>query len=240
MCDSVTMLDKATAVVREYVNTSDAAVDGDTVNKGDNDVSKGDHIASGLSLALCRLNTLRNWNTAGRNTKGNYDTHDNKHDGVLSLTGKSMNGSFVNLSQSIFLISLTPDSASPLPMLTLSFSAQSNNVPISTLQLKHDANLVPDSVVLSQISNITNGVCMPPPYPKAVVKGGLACILVSIYLPQEGNMSGNHCEFIDWSVRVGKRVVDVGYVCGMCMKVYEEVCELCEGCGREVEREEVL
>jgi len=155
-----------------------------------------------------------------------------KNDDFSALLSKAKND-LAGCVQSVFILTLSPDPVSPLPLLTLSFSAKAHDISISSLYLIPD-KATPASLVLPQVTTLTNGTTMPPPFPAATKDGGLTSILLTIYLPTPSNLSSNKPDFIDWVARENGEEVRVGYVCGMCMNVTKAVVKCCQVCGKEV------
>ncbi|GMI19085.1 hypothetical protein TeGR_g6531 [Tetraparma gracilis] len=182
------------------------------------------HLAASLSVAMCRLNALRP--AASTAVLAADDTFSK-----LLQTNKTQVAQHV---QSVFLLSLSPDPVSPLPMLTIAFSALQHDITISTLSLPPTKETT-DSLLLPQVTALTNGVTMPPPKPKAWSDGGLISILLTVFLPSPATLAANQPEFIDWVAREGGEEVSVGYVCGMCTNVTKAKVSRCQVCGKDVE-----
>ena len=151
-------------------------------------------------------------------------------------------------SPRILVIQTSPDNTKDYnAMMNCAFAAVRDSIVIDGLYLPNATTSSSnssdqDSLLLHQLTDLTSGVYMPPPRAPAQVSGGITQILMTVYLgggagdlgageAPSGTTSSSASnqvlsrvvsERVDFRGRCFKtgKVVDVGYVCNLCLSVF--------------------
>ncbi|KAF2200338.1 RNA polymerase II transcription factor B subunit 4 [Delitschia confertaspora ATCC 74209] len=158
------------------------------------------------------------------------DLTSNGSDNPLSaLADTEAQSQRLSLTSRILVVSVSGDLANQyIPVMNAIFAAQRKRIPIDVLKLAGD------TVLLQQACDATNGVYIKPEHP-----GGILQYLMMGFLPDQTarkwlNMPG--AEAVDFRAACfcHRKVVDMGYVCSVCLSIF---CEpnlpdnLCLTCG---------
>lgn len=132
----------------------------------------------------------------------------------------------LSLTSRILILSVSGDLATQyIPIMNSIFACQRLSIPIDILKLSGD------TVFLQQAADATSGIYLPLLTPEA--HGGLLQYLMFAYLPDQTArrhlITAGEGEGVDFRAACfcHRRVVDVGFVCSVCLSIFCEV--LAEG-----------
>ncbi|KAL4931556.1 TFIIH/NER complex subunit TFB4 [Aspergillus undulatus] len=210
-----------------------------STSRSDIENSTSTMMAGALTLALSHINrrTIA-WAEAhgggditSLNPSGDPDTSTNSMLARRSTTTQAANdGGTEGLQSRILIISVSSATGSAhqyIPIMNSIFACQRLHIPIDVAKLSGDA------VFLQQASDATKGIYMPLSQPK-----GLLQYLMMAFLPDQ--RSRRHLVLptrVDVDFRAAcfchRRVVDVGFVCSICLSIFCEPPENgdCLTCG---------
>ncbi|KAF9292633.1 RNA polymerase II transcription factor B subunit 4 [Mortierella alpina] len=126
----------------------------------------------------------------------------------------------------ILVLTVSPDSSSDyIPIMNCIFSAQKANIPIDVCKIWGE-----DAVFLQQAAHITEGIYMRPDDPQ-----GLLQILMFSFLP---DMFSRNYLYLPGQDQVDfraacfchKKIVDIGYVCSVCLSIFCSFSPVCSTC----------
>ncbi|ORZ20888.1 TFIIH subunit Tfb4/p34 [Lobosporangium transversale] len=126
----------------------------------------------------------------------------------------------------ILVLTVSPDSSSDyIPIMNCIFSAQKANIPIDVCKIWGK-----DAVFLQQAAHITEGIYMKPSDPR-----GLLQILMFSFLP---DMYSRNYLYLPGQDQVDfraacfchKKIVDIGYVCSVCLSIFCSFSPVCSTC----------
>ncbi|KAF9351819.1 RNA polymerase II transcription factor B subunit 4 [Mortierella sp. AD094] len=126
----------------------------------------------------------------------------------------------------ILVLTVSPDSSSDyIPIMNCIFSAQKANIPIDVCKIWGD-----DAVFLQQAAHITEGIYMRPNDPK-----GLLQVLMFSFLPDMFSRSYLYLpgqDQVDFRAACfcHKKIVDIGYVCSVCLSIFCSFSPVCSTC----------
>ncbi|GMH97770.1 hypothetical protein TrST_g12649 [Triparma strigata] len=211
-------------------------------------ISKG--ISAGVTTAVCRINSYLN-----KNLPGGLANRKRKHETALSASASGADDGFTNLHknsdeaksqnnviESRILVIQTGEDWMPHynNLMNCAFAAKSAGVCVDALQLfcSSDKNEERSSM-LSQLTHITGGLFMRPPTPAGQVHGALTQILLTVYLVNKSSrnvLSPVVVETVEFKGRcyeTGNKI-DIGFVCNLCLSVFERKLDTCLTCGSKV------
>ncbi|GJJ75542.1 transcription initiation factor TFIIH subunit 3 [Entomortierella parvispora] len=126
----------------------------------------------------------------------------------------------------ILVLTVSPDSSSDyIPIMNCIFSAQKANIPIDVCKIWGE-----DAVFLQQAAHITEGIYMRPSDP-----AGLLQVLMFSFLP---DMFSRNYLYLPGQDQVDfraacfchKKIVDIGYVCSVCLSIFCSFSPVCSTC----------
>lgn len=204
-------------------------------------------IAGALTMALTyisKASTLPSTGAAGSNQNTfNYSDPSSVAGGNAANrndpTAAGGAAGSMNLISRILVISVSGDLASQyIPIMNAIFAAQRRSIPLDILKLAGD------TVFLQQAADATGGVYMSLTTPAA--RAGLMQYLMFAYLPDQSarrhlQPAGEGRDGVDFRAACfcHRRVVDVGFVCSICLSIF---CSPlpddsgCLTCGSELRR----
>ncbi|GMI38967.1 hypothetical protein TrCOL_g5795 [Triparma columacea] len=151
------------------------------------------------------------------------------------------------IQTSMLVIQCSPDFVTQYnSLMNCAFAALSLSCPVSTLYLPPTkASAQKGSVMLKQLTSITGGTTLKPPFPAAQRGGGLTQILLSVYLPPPSAstvLTKPQVEEIRYLGRCfdSGEEIGIGWVCNLCLSVWGKKPEVCRTCGADVENGDLI
>ncbi|KAJ3036013.1 RNA polymerase II transcription factor B subunit 4 [Rhizophlyctis rosea] len=141
----------------------------------------------------------------------------------------------ITVQSRVLILSISPDAPSQyIPLMNCIFSAQRMQVRLDVCHFPYIARKTQQkesgSIFLKQASHITGGIYLEPPEPDNLIQ-----YLLYAFLPEpkmRTMLSLPYSEQIDYrsACFCHKRVVDVGFVCSVCLSVFCSVTPECPTC----------
>lgn len=134
-------------------------------------------------------------------------------------------------SSRLLMLQVSPDEPSQhIAMMNSIFTAQRMGVCMDAFVLSSA-----ESVFMQQASHLTDGICFKPPAPPDEQPSLLQHLMV-VFLANKTTRRHLHlprCESVDLRAAcfLTKRMIDEGYVCSVCLSVFETAEVLCPTCG---------
>jgi len=195
-------------------------------------------VAGALTLALSYIN--RQNGAFAESSKGAANSTDSAAPNASSRAADASNKSL--LHSRILLISVSPShelANQYIPIMNSIFACQRLSIPIDICQIPTPDAPASSTVFLQQASDATKGIYIPL---SNATSGGLLQYLMMAFLPTQS--SRLHLVLptrIDVDFRAAcfchRRVVDVGFVCSICLSIFCSVPENgdCLTCGTHLE-----
>ncbi|KAF9187062.1 RNA polymerase II transcription factor B subunit 4 [Haplosporangium sp. Z 767] len=131
-----------------------------------------------------------------------------------------------HLKPRILVLTVSPDSSSDyIPIMNCIFSAQKANIPIDVCKIWGE-----DAVFLQQAAHITEGIYMQPNDPHGLLQVLMFSFLPDmfsrnyLYLPGQDQVDFRAACFCH------KKIVDIGYVCSVCLSIFCSFSPVCSTC----------
>ncbi|KYR02238.1 general transcription factor IIH [Tieghemostelium lacteum] len=127
----------------------------------------------------------------------------------------------------IFVLNISPDASSQyISVMNCIFSAQKQSIPLDTCILSQQ-----DSTFLQQASHLTNGIYLKPQRQE-----NLSQYLISTFLMDTYSRKLLQCptlKSVDYRATCfcHKRIVDIGFVCSVCLSIFCSYSSSCSTCG---------
>lgn len=131
-----------------------------------------------------------------------------------------------HLKPRMLVLTVSPDSSSDyIPIMNCIFSAQKASIPIDVCKIWGE-----DAVFLQQAAHITEGIYLRPDDPH-----GLLQILLFSFLPDMFSRSYLYLpgqDQVDFRAACfcHKKIVDIGYVCSVCLSIFCSFSPVCSTC----------
>ncbi|KAN0065683.1 RNA polymerase II transcription factor B subunit 4 [Thecaphora frezii] len=189
-------------------------------------------VVSALSQALCHLNRLALATATNANDPASRfgSTGDSGGSAISSSTSAAPQA----FRKRILILSVTPDASTQyIPMMNCIFAAQKKSILIDVCKV-----FGRDTVFLQQAAHLTGGTYFRIDE-AATVEGGAASgllqCLMSAYLPSRSIRDMMHLPMLDEvdfraACFCHRRIVDIGYVCSVCLSLFCEPRTVCLTC----------
>jgi len=126
----------------------------------------------------------------------------------------------------ILVLQISPDVSSQyIPVMNCIFSAQKKSVPVDACMLTNN-----DSTFLQQASHITGGIFIKPAHQDGLLQYLLSCFLADRFTRCYLNMPTQNRVDYRASCFCHKKVIDVGFVCSVCLSIFCELRAVCSTC----------
>ncbi|EPQ27437.1 uncharacterized protein PFL1_04975 [Pseudozyma flocculosa PF-1] len=195
-------------------------------------------IVSALAQALCHLNRLALASAANANDPASRFGSSAATTGDTGGGGSAGSTNATAAPQAfrnrILILSVTPDASTQyIPMMNCIFAAQKKSILIDVCKV-----FGADTVFLQQAAHLTGGTYFRIDE-AATVEGGAASgllqCLMSSYLPSRSIRDVMHLPMLDEvdfraACFCHRRIVDVGYVCSVCLSLFCEPRPVCLTC----------
>jgi len=127
----------------------------------------------------------------------------------------------------ILVIQASPDtSAQYIPIMNCIFSAQRQGILLDSVVLSSD-----DSTFLQQASHLTGGIYLKPMHQNGLLQYLLSCLLADPYARKYLNLPTQSKVDYRASCFCHKRVIDIGFVCSVCLSIFCTLSPKCSTCG---------
>jgi len=130
------------------------------------------------------------------------------------------------LKPKILIISASPDTSSQyIPLMNCIFSAQKKSVPIDSCILSNQ-----DSSFFQQASHITGGIYLKPQHQAGLLQYLLSYFIADnfsrrfLFMPVQSKVDFRASCFCH------KRIIDVGFVCSVCLSIFCTFIPVCSTC----------
>jgi len=127
----------------------------------------------------------------------------------------------------ILVLQISPDVSSQyIPVMNCIFSAQKKSIPVDTCILSNQ-----DSSLLQQASHITGGIYLKPTQQAGLLQYLLSCYLADAYTRKYLNLPIQTRVDYRASCFCHKKVIDIGFVCSVCLSIFCQFYPICSTCG---------
>jgi len=106
------------------------------------------------------------------------------------------------------------------------FSAQKKSIPVDSCVLSPQ-----DSTFLQQASHITGGVYLKPQHQEGLLQYLLSCYLADAFARKYINLPVQSSVDYRASCFCHKKVIDMGFVCSVCLSIFCSFSPVCSTCG---------
>ena len=200
-------------------------------------------------MALSIINKFHNKYSASTSSLLDHDDFDpsSKPDNFRSERTGGQASKLPKAQSSMLVIQCSPDFVAQYnSLMNCAFAALSLSCPVSTLYLPSTKSAAgAGSVMLKQLTSITSGSTLKPPFPAAQRGGGLTQILLSVYLPPPSTAAiltkpqVEEIQYLGRCFETGEEI-GIGWVCNLCLSVWGKKPKVCKTCGAEVEKEDLI
>jgi len=127
----------------------------------------------------------------------------------------------------ILVIQVSPDPSSQyIPVMNCIFSAQKQFIPVDACVLASQ-----DSGFLQQAVHITGGIYLKPALQNGLAQYLLTCFLADHYARKYLTLPSISKVDYRASCFCHKKVIDIGYVCSVCLSIFCDFSPVCSTCG---------
>ncbi|ORY95875.1 TFIIH subunit Tfb4/p34 [Syncephalastrum racemosum] len=131
-----------------------------------------------------------------------------------------------HIKSRILILSLSPDSAFQyIPLMNCIFSAQKSGIPVDVCKIYGE-----ETAFLQQASNITGGVYVTLSNSQALLQNLMFAFLPERYARNFLNLPNQDQVDFRAACFCHKKVVDIGYVCSVCLSIFCSWSPVCSTC----------